>query len=145
MRFIRGTTCPGLNRDLPEADFSGGYGFEVLPVPFNEWPSGRFVGGAADVNQIFVGVSWGGCVRWSGTRPRLGRNGYTRDKYGTPLGNCRVRFFRTSTGEQVYSATSDPTGWYEVLTPYYEEHFIVCHSLNFPKVQGVTEDNLFPT
>ena len=148
MRFVQGNTYPGLNwSNSLEADFSGGYGFEMLWPDNLDWPwtSGRRVGDVGAGDNVFVGVTWGNRVRWSGTRPRLGMNGYTRDKYGTPAGGCTVRLFRTSTGEQVYQTTSDPTGWYELLTPYYEAHFAASSRNDTPKIQGVTADDLFPS
>lgn len=107
--------------------------------------------------QIFGG--WGdgsGCcdflnkpTRWKaprierGCNGRLGFVGYTRDQFGSVLGNCTVRLYRTSTEEQVCKVTSDANGLYFATTPYSDGHFLVIHNSG-GTLAGATKDSLTP-
>jgi hypothetical protein len=71
--------------------------------------------------------------------------GVTRDQYGSPLGNCTVRCFRTSSGELVSQVTSDANGNYVATSPYSDQHFLTVHKTLSPDVAGASVDTLTPS
>lgn len=79
----------------------------------------------------------------SGSKQLFGVLGVTRDVYGSPLGGCTVKLYRTSTDEMVYSIVSDPQGNYLVQSPYYpDQHYIVIYKAGAPDVFGTTANTL---
>lgn len=125
-----------------ESDYGAGY---VNPW----WPyRGHLMGGFDGVpeNQIQAVAHWyqEPWVR-SGCNGRLAFVGYTRDQYGSPLGGCTVRCFRTSTDELVSKVTSDPnTGYYIATSPYADGHYLTVHKTLGPDVAGASVDTLLP-
>jgi hypothetical protein len=112
------------------------------------WPrSGQILGGwgGGQDGDFFQNKS----PRWKqprterGANGRLGFVGYTRDQYGSPLGGCTVRCYRTSTEEQVAKVTSDDTGLYFATTPYSDAHFLVIHNGD-GSLAGATKTSLLP-
>lgn len=124
-----------------ESDY--GYGF-VNPW----WPyagnllAGSF--GAGDGQIINYAPWWQEPWVRSGCNGRLAFVGYTRDQYGSPLGNCTVRCFRTSTNELVSQVTSDANGFYIATSPYADGHFLTVHKTLAPDVAGASIDTLVP-
>lgn len=81
----------------------------------------------------------------SGCNSRLGFVGYTRDAYGSPLGGCTVKCFRTSSDELVSTVTSDATGFYIATTPYIDGHYLVVQKPNaVPPVAGASLNTITP-
>lgn len=78
----------------------------------------------------------------SGCNGRLAFNGITRDQYGSPLGNCTVRCYRTSTHELQSVVTSDANGAFIATTPYSDSHFLVVHGA---AVAGASVDTATPS
>ncbi len=79
----------------------------------------------------------------SGCNGRLGITGITRDQYGSPLGFCAVKMFRTSTDELVSSVVSDANGVYLITTPYYPDtHYLVVYKTGSPDTFGTTANTL---
>ena len=151
MRYIQGNTNPGTNwASRLEALLSGSYGFEIYDVfprliEIPEWPLSRWFGdssGIPDSASIFVGASWGNRVRWQGSRLFYVVQGITRDVYGTPLPNCSVRLFRTSSNEFIGVVVSDGNGWYQIVTPYNDAHYLVAYKSGTPDVEGTTVNTI---
>ena len=151
MRYIQGNINPGTNwASRLEAYQSGSYGFEVYNVfptfvSIPEWPPSVFYGdpsGGIDTQFVFMGASWGNRVRWQGGRLYYGFQGITRDAYGTPLANCIVKLFRTSTNEYIGNTLSDGNGWFQILSIYNDAHFLVAHKSGAPDVEGATVNTI---
>lgn len=109
------------------------------------WPSPGVLletGGLADVRDHAQFQRY-----WpnSGCNGRLAFSGVTRDQYGSPVGNCMVRCYRTSTGELQSQVLSDPsTGAYIATTPYLEAHFLTVHKAGTPNIAGASIDTVQP-
>jgi hypothetical protein len=105
-----------------------------------------------------------GCEEWSsadsgyedpeltsGAVAAMGFVGYSRDAYGTVLGGCTMKLFKTVDGGypntkdvKVYEVVSNTTtGFYSLYTPYHPDtHYIVSFKAGSPDVQGVTVNTL---
>lgn len=79
-----------------------------------------------------------------GMNTRFGFVGVTRDVYGSILGGCVVKAFRTTTDEKTDQQVSDvTTGAFLVSTPYYPDaHYLVSYKAGSPDVQGSTVNTL---
>jgi hypothetical protein len=86
-----------------------------------------------------------------GRQSRMGISGVTRDVYGSPLGSCLVKLFKTADGlfpgtkdTKIDEMTSDPTtGAYLLSTPYYPDtHYVVSYKVGTPDVEGTTVNTL---
>lgn len=77
-----------------------------------------------------------------GSSGRLSLVGTTRDALGSPLGNCTVRLFRTSTDELVTKITSNANGAFVATSPYDDAHYMTVHGPG--GVAGATIDTLIP-
>ena len=109
------------------------------------WPrSGGLLGDAGDTNLFTQPAWWGEAWHQGGASGRLAFVGYTRDYAGQPVGNCTVRCFVTSTNELVSSVVSDANGYYIATTPYYANHYLVCHKAGSPEIAGATISTLTP-
>lgn len=112
------------------------------------WPnSGYIIGGwSGSGDDAFQNLP----ARWIPPNTRRGCNGrlsfvgYTRDQYGSALGNCTVRLYRVSTEEQVCKVTSDKNGLYFATTPYNDAHFLVIHDAA-GGLAGATKTTLTPS
>ena len=80
----------------------------------------------------------------AGCNGRLAFAGVTRDQYGSAIGGCTVRCFRSSTCELMSTVLSDPQGNYIATTPYYESHFLTVHKSGPPDVAGASIDTVTP-
>lgn len=80
----------------------------------------------------------------SGCNGRLAFVGYTRDQFGSVLGGCTVRCFRTSSDELVSKVVSDANGYYVATTPYSDGHYLTVHKTLSPDVAGASIDTLVP-
>ena len=86
----------------------------------------------------------------TGAVAAMGFVGYSRDAYGSILGGCTMKLFKTADGSypatkdtKVYEVVSDSTGWYSLYTPYHPDtHYIVSFKAGSPDVQGVTVNTL---
>jgi hypothetical protein len=113
------------------------------------WPrQGQIIGGwgAGAVGDFFQNKSprWKAPFTVRGCNGRLGFVGYTRDQYGSPLGNCTVRLYRVSSEEQQAKVTSDANGLYFATTPYNDAHFLVIHNAA-GDLAGATKNTLLPS
>lgn len=120
-----------------------GLGMETWATAF--WPTrGDIMSDAGSVYDILSEGYEPEAYPCSGTNGRLSFAGVTRDQYGSPLGGCTVRCFRTATAELMSQVTSDPsTGDYIATTPYYEAHFLTIHK-TAPNVAGASLDTVLP-
>lgn len=94
------------------------------------WPGPTALGAGFDgVSETGILSGHAGEYSWValGANGRLGFVGYTRDRYGSPLGNCTVRCIRTATDELVSKVSSNENGFYIATTPYADGHFLVIH------------------
>lgn len=113
------------------------------------WPRGNAIiggegGGLDTCDFLSKPPEWGDMWIKSGANGRFAWVGITRDQYGSPLGGCTVRMYRTSTEEQVCKVTSDPnTGLYYATSPYNDAHFIVVHN-PAGTLGGATSTTLLP-
>jgi hypothetical protein len=111
------------------------------------WPrTGQILGGwSGSADDFFLNKS----PRWKAPRIERGANGrlsfvgYTRDQYGSAIGNCTVRCYRASTEELVSKVTSDANGLYYATSPYSDAHFLVIHGPD-GTLAGATKDSLLP-
>ena len=110
------------------------------------WPGAGWIeqGDAGDAGLHPLGGDW-----WEpfevtrGAAYRFAFVGVTRDVYGSPLGACTVKCYRTSTDEMVGLTISDPVGNFLVTTPYYPDaHYLVCYKSGSPDVQGTSANNI---
>jgi hypothetical protein len=113
------------------------------------WPShGYLMGGSGDGlvsdNLLSLTAEYADMWRSFGANGRLAYVGVTRDRYGSPLGNCTVRCFRTSTDELVSKVTSDANGAYIATTPYADGHYLVVHGSSGPELAGASVSTLLP-
>lgn len=77
-----------------------------------------------------------------GANGRLGFVGITRDRFGSALGGCTVKCFRTSSDELVSTVISDPaTGYYIATTPYNDAHYLVVQGTG---VAGASVNTVTP-
>lgn len=109
------------------------------------WPARSCLLGDADGEDLLSPMTrWG--ERWtvSGATGRLSFVGITRDSYGSPLGGCTVRCFRSSTDELVSKVVSDANGYYVATTPYAEGHYLTIHKTGPPDVSGASIETLIP-
>ena len=120
----------------------------VAPATFQTewWPGGLFFGdGAVDVGMLDLD-SWGPYDPAGGASSRFGFIGVTRDVYGSALGACTVKLYRTSDDALLDSVVSDASGNFLLNTPYYPDaHYIVAHKTASPDVDGVTQNTLVGT
>jgi hypothetical protein len=92
---------------------------------------------------VQLGVSWGFFDSAAGASSRYGFIGVTRDQYGTAVGSCAVKLYRTSDDALMDSTTSDPSGNFLLSTAYYPDtHYIVAHKTGSPDIDGVTPNTL---
>lgn len=109
------------------------------------WPCGSSLVGETGVSDALTSdIGW--FVEWisGGCNGRLGFNGITRDQYGSPLGGCTVRLFRTSTNELQAIVTSDANGAFLATSPYNDAHFMTVHKAGSPDVAGASIDTIIP-
>lgn len=122
----------------------------IAPAPFTSewWPSvAGFLGDlGADVG-ILAAESWGEYYPAGGAASRFGFVGVTRDQYGSIMGNCVVKLFRTSDDLLIDQTTSDPTtGAFLLNTAYYPTtHYIVAYKAGSPDVAGASVNTLIGT
>lgn len=110
------------------------------------WPTGGALLGDTGLSDV-ASEDIGWFVEWAnrgGCNGRLGFNGVTRDQYGSPLGGCTVRLFRTSTDELVAKVTSDSNGAFLATSPYSDGHYMTVHQAGPPAVAGATIDTIIP-
>lgn len=109
------------------------------------WPAhGTLIGGWGFDGDglVELGAKHADMWRSFGANGRLAFVGYTRDAYGSPLGSCTVRCFRSDTDEMVSRVTSDATGFYQATTPYGGvNHYLVVHGPG-GTVAGATIDSV---
>ena len=80
----------------------------------------------------------------NGQNSRVTITGVTRDVYGSPLGGCTVKLFKTDDGNypgtkdtKLDETVSDPSGNYTLTTPYYpDQHYVVVYKAGAPDVFG---------
>jgi len=86
---------------------------------------------------------WGDIWGASGCSSRFAIVGITRDQFGSPLGGCTVKMFRTSDDVLMSQVLSDANGAYTLTTPYYPDgHYIVIYKAGSPDVFGTTVNTL---
>lgn len=124
------------------ADFFGGASYRT---PW--WPcSGLLLGDmGSDVSMLHDRPPRYGDVWYaSGCNGRLAIVGVTRNAYGSAVGGCTVKIFRTNTDELLSTVISDPnTGEYTITTPYYPDgHYLVVYKSGTPDMFGTTVNTL---
>lgn len=121
----------------------GGRG-ETFASPW--WPSSGFVGDrATDVAVMNSGQKWFESPEITrGQNSRFGIAGVTRNQYGSAIGSCTVKLFKTSDDSLVSQIVSDPNdGSYLLSTPYYPDtHYIVAYKAGSPDIAGATVNTL---
>jgi hypothetical protein len=140
---------PWLDRSFPiepiaaqwsqERDQLGG---ETFDFRSDWWPAGSGLVSDGGISDVIMGYGAFDPYPVSGCNGRLAFNGVTRDQYGSPLGGCTVRCYRTSTHELQSVVTSDANGAYIATSPYGDSHFLVVHGTG---VAGASIDTVVPT
>jgi hypothetical protein len=113
------------------------------------WPSRSSLMGGWDgePSNLLLGDTpwWSWPSTRSGCNGRLGFVGYTRDAYGSVLGGCTVKCFRTSSDELVSTVTSDANGYYIATSPYIDAHYLVVQKPDaVPPVAGASLNTVTP-
>jgi len=105
------------------------------------WPRGGLMGNDGD---ILAAATWGEFDQTAGAASRYGFTGITRDQYGSVLGSCVVKLFRTSDDKLIDTTTSNATtGAFLLNTPYYPDtHYIYVHKTGSPDVDGVSPNTM---
>lgn len=70
--------------------------------------------------------------------------GFTFDGNGDPLGSCIIQGFLTTNDAYIGQTASDPTGYYELTTPFTGAHYIVAYKSGSPDVAGTSINTLMP-
>lgn len=111
------------------------------------WPfRGAILGGWGFDGSVLLELGGKHSDTWRsfGTNGRLAFVGVTRDQYGSPLGGCTVRCFRTIGNELVSTVVSDANGNYVATTPYADGHYLVVHKAGPPDIAGASVTTLTP-
>lgn len=108
------------------------------------WPKGGgFIGDQGLDIGLIEAAWWGEYDQAAGAASRYGFVGVTRDQYGSPVGSCTVKLYRTSDDVLLDTSTSDPSGNFLLNTAYYPDaHYIVAHKAGSPDIDGVTPNTL---
>lgn len=111
------------------------------------WPgTAGFLGSLGADVALLAPVEWSLYDPAAGASSRYAFVGITRDQYGSPLGACTVKLYRTSDDALLDTTTSDSTGAFLLNTPYYPDaHYMVAHKSGSPDVDGVTVNTLIGT
>ncbi len=119
-------------------------GDEDFRTPWWGWGSTGFVGASVDGLGMWGSLWYESPEMTRGQNSRLGIQGVTRDVYGSVLGSCTVKLFRTSDDAKIDQIVSDPnTGAYLVSTPYYPDaHYVVTYKAGSPDVFGTSANTL---
>lgn len=111
------------------------------------WPGGA--GLDASGGEWHKAVAWGFPEFYSGAVSRVVFTGVTRDVFGTALGGCLVKLFKSTTNANgakdtlIDEVTSDPSGNFTVQSPYYPDtHYLVSYKTGTPDVEGTTVNTL---
>ena len=117
----------------------------IAPATFASdwWPGATELLDTADGPNIESEIRWGCYDQAAGASSRFGFTGVTRDQYGTAVGGCTVKLYRTSDDALLDSQVSDPSGNFLLSTAYYPDtHYIVAHKTGSPDIDGVTPNTL---
>lgn len=107
------------------------------------WPGGACLFDGDAGPTIEHDVLWGYFDQAAGASSRFGFTGVTRDQYGSAVGGCTVKLYRTSDDALLDSQVSDPSGNFLLSTAYYPDtHYIVAHKTGSPDIDGVTPNTL---
>lgn len=109
------------------------------------WPrSAGFVGDLGLDVGLLAAVLWGEYDQAGGSSSSYAFVGVTRDVYGSILGGCTVKCFRTSDDLLISQVVSDAiSGQFTAPTPYYPStHYLVSYKAGSPDVQGTTPNTL---
>lgn len=129
----------------PERLFADVYAIASAPFENIWWPRGSTCClGMAE--GILDAVWWGEYDQAAGASSRYGFVGVTRNQYGSPVGTCVVKLFRTSDDLLLDTTTSDPSGNFLLNTAYYPDaHYITLHKSGSPDIDGITVNTLIGT
>jgi hypothetical protein len=117
----------------------------VAPASFASeyWPGAAELFDTSDGPSIEQEIRWGYYDQAAGASFRYAFTGVTRDQYGSPVGSCAVKLYRTSDDTLLDSQVSDPSGNFLLSTAYYPDtHYIVAHKSGSPDIDGVTVNTL---
>lgn len=110
------------------------------------WPGSGFVGDiGVDAGILDDSQQWYEQVEMtSGVNSRLGISGVTRDQYGSPVGSCTVKLFRTADDSLISQIVSDAnSGAFLLSTPFFPDtHYVVAHKTGVPGIAGATGNTL---
>lgn len=115
---------------------------EMFDFRSDWWPAGTGLVADGGISDVMTGYGAFDPYPVSGCNGRLLFNGITRDQHGSPLANCTVRCYRTSTHELQDVVTSDVNGAYRLTTPYSDAHFLTVHGSS---VAGASIDTVTAT
>ena len=153
MSGLIGGALPQFVLDPPDKRALGWRFQPVSPVPITThgqapydydtpwWPGGGGLSGS-DCCPVPPGVWYDHPDFTRGCNGRFGVVGVTRDAYGSPLGGCTVKIYRTSTDEVQATVVSDSLGNYVATTPYLDAHYLVVYKSGSPDVFGTTSNQL---
>lgn len=124
--------------------------FTCLGFQTDWWPA-RGSADASGAEWLRANFQWGRPEFNSGAVAKMAFLGVTRDVYGSILGGCLVKLFKTADGSYAGTKdrlldeiTSDPTtGAYALYTTYYPDtHYMVTYKTGAPDVFGTTVNTL---
>jgi hypothetical protein len=116
----------------------------VLYIGEAAYTSGWGVQQVVSPDGVLASLSWAAFDQTAGAAARYGFVGVSRDQYGSPLGGCTLKLFRTSGDTLLDTTTSDATtGAFLLNTAYFPDyHYITCHKSGSPDVDGITQNTL---
>jgi hypothetical protein len=137
-------------------DRFGEFFYDILPTePFHHqgyttgwWPG---TGGLDASGNEWLIPQWQLLPEmYSGAVSKMAFIGVTRNAFGTALGECTVKLYKTADGAYpgtkdtlLYEATSDVSGNFITYTQYYPDtHYMVSYKAGAPDVQGTTVNTL---
>ncbi len=127
--------------EIARSDTTGVDAVASYATPF--WPGAGFVGDSGNVAVQAEYSQWAPYEPISGDSSAFGFTGVTRDQWGTPVGGCTVKLYRTSDDLLLGTVVSDPLGNFLLSTAYYPDaHYLVAHKTGSPDIDGVTPNTL---
>lgn len=118
------------------------------------WPRAALLNdGQGYTGSILSSEAWDYFENIDGGAGYYAFTGVTRDVYGSPLGGCTVKLFKSTfvpangipADTLMNSTVSDASGNYTVITPYYPDpHYLVVYRIGSPDTFGTTANTLTP-
>ena len=97
---------------------------------------------ALDFNEIHEVPKWEYRVWPSGTKARKRFSGITYDSAGAVCPGCIVQLYRSIDESFIAWCYSDTIGYYQLFSPFADEHFLVARKTGTQAIAGATVDTI---